>query len=51
MDLGGIEQNVLPKLLRGVKELESFAFTSTFDTIFEFRRLNCELLRYSQGSL
>ena len=51
MDLGGIKLNVLSKLLRGVKKLESFAFTSSSDTTFEFRRLNRELLRCSRGSL
>ena len=51
MDLGGIKLNVLFKLLRGVKKLKSFAFTSTSDTTFEFHQLNRELLRCSRGSL
>ena len=51
MDLGGIEPNVLHMLLRGLKELESFVFTSTFNTTFGFRRLNRELLRCSRSSL
>ena len=51
MNLGGINMGVLAKLLQGVKELESFAFTSSSKTTFDFRRLNRELLRCSRGSL
>ena len=51
MDLGGIKPNVLSKLLRRGEKLTSFAFTSTFDTTFDFSRLHRELLRCCRGSL
>ena len=43
MDLGGIELDVLSKLLQGVEKLENFTLTSSSDTLFEYRRLNREL--------
>ena len=51
MNLGGIKMNVLSKLLQGVKNLESFSFTSSSATIFDFPRLNRALLRCSRASL
>ena len=51
MDFGLIKPIMLAKLLRGLKELESFAFASTFDTTFNFRQLHGELLKSCRGSL
>ena len=51
MNLGGIKMKVLSKLLQGVKDLESFSFTSSPGTTFDFPRLNRALLRCSRASL
>ena len=51
MNLGEIELEVLSKLLRGIENLKSFAFTPTSGTTLAFRQITRELLRCSRSSL
>ena len=51
MNLGEIELKVLSKLLRGIENLKSFAFTPTSGTTLAFRELKDELLKCSRSSL
>ena len=51
INLGGIQTDILCKILQGVKRLETFAFTPGSSPTFDFRLLNRALLRCSRDSL